>query len=185
MNSDDGTRITHFSDRNKTNWYYCMCAYKLMLSMHRRRPWTDYKKWQQSSDKDRKRLWHDPHWDRTLLKNGTSLVSGAGTIFQQGGQDQHLTNLIQLGSGGRSKAPAGSGAEPRRQADFDNNLLKIKSLGRRQDRAVLTEAVINLVDIHDRLVTSLVYCAISHRYYTSSSCGLSIQPCLFTANITS
>ena len=28
--------------------------------------------------------------------------------------------------------------------------------------AVLTEAVINLVDIHDRLVTSLVYCAISH-----------------------
>ena len=29
------------------------------------------------------------------------------------------------GSGGRCKAPAGSGAEPRRQADFDNNLLKI------------------------------------------------------------
>ena len=27
---------------------------------------------------------------------------------------------------------------------------------------MLTEAVINLVDIHDRLVTSLVYCAISH-----------------------
>ena len=32
---------------------------------------------------------------------------------------------------------------------------------------MLTEAVINLVDIHDRLVTSLVYCAISHCYYTS------------------
>ena len=39
---------------------------------------------------------------------------------------------------------------------------------------MLTETVINLVDIHDRLVTSLVYCAISHWYYTSSSCGLSI-----------
>ena len=50
---------------------------------------------------------------------------------------------------------------------------------------MLTEAVINLVDIHDRLVTSLVYCAISHWYYTSSSCGLSILPCLFTGNITS
>ena len=36
------------------------------------------------------------------------------------------TNLFQLGSGGgRCKAPAGSGAEPRRQADFDNNLLKM------------------------------------------------------------
>ena len=34
---------------------------------------------------------------------------------------------------------------------------------------MLTEAVINLVDIHDRLVTSLVYCAISHWYYTSST----------------
>ena len=33
---------------------------------------------------------------------------------------------------------------------------------------MLTEAVINLVDIHDRLVTSFVYCAISHWYYTSS-----------------
>ena len=32
---------------------------------------------------------------------------------------------------------------------------------------MLTEAVIKLVD--DRLVTSLVYCAISHWYYTSSS----------------
>ena len=50
---------------------------------------------------------------------------------------------------------------------------------------MLTEAVTNLVDIHDRLVTSLVYCAISHWYYTSSSCGLSILPCLFTGNITS
>ena len=30
---------------------------------------------------------------------------------------------------------------------------------------MLTEAVIHLVDIHDRLVTSLVYCAISHWYY--------------------
>ena len=35
------------------------------------------------------------------------------------------TNLFQLGVWGRCKAPAGSGAEPRRQADFDNNLLKI------------------------------------------------------------
>ena len=35
------------------------------------------------------------------------------------------TNLFQLGVWGRSKAPAGSGTEPRRQADFDNNLLKI------------------------------------------------------------
>ena len=48
---------------------------------------------------------------------------------------------------------------------------------------MLIEAVINLVDIHDRLVMSLVYCAISHWYYTSSSCGLSILPCLFTGNI--
>ena len=31
----------------------------------------------------------------------------------------------------------------------------------------------------DRLVTSLVYCAISHCYYTSSSCGLSILRGLF------
>ena len=35
------------------------------------------------------------------------------------------TNLFQLGVWGRCKAPAGSGAEPRGQADFDNNLLKI------------------------------------------------------------
>ena len=35
------------------------------------------------------------------------------------------TNLFQVGVWGRCKAPAGSGAEPRRQADFDNNLLKI------------------------------------------------------------
>ena len=34
-------------------------------------------------------------------------------------------NLFQLGIWGCCKAPAGSGAEPRRQADFDNNLLKI------------------------------------------------------------
>ena len=36
-----------------------------------------------------------------------------------------MTNLFQLGVWGRYKVPAGSGAEPRRQADFDNNLLKI------------------------------------------------------------
>ena len=47
------------------------------------------------------------------------MVSGAGTNVQQGGQDQPFP------AGGRCKAPAGSGAEPRRQADFDNNLLKI------------------------------------------------------------
>ena len=47
--------------------------------------------------------------------------SGAGTIFQQGGQDQPFP----AGVWGRCKAPAGSGANPRRQADFDNNLLKI------------------------------------------------------------
>ena len=35
------------------------------------------------------------------------------------------TNLFQLGVWGRCKAPAGSGAEPRRQADFDNNIWKI------------------------------------------------------------
>ena len=35
------------------------------------------------------------------------------------------TNLFQLGVWVRCKAPSGSGAEPRRQADFDNNLLKI------------------------------------------------------------
>ena len=36
------------------------------------------------------------------------------------------TNLFQLGSGrGAASPPAGSGAEPRRQADFDNNLLRI------------------------------------------------------------
>ena len=49
------------------------------------------------------------------------LCSGAGTIFQQGGQDQPFP------AGGLGPvAPAGSGAEPRRQADFDNNLLKMK-----------------------------------------------------------
>ena len=51
----------------------------------------------------------------------TSYHSGAGTIFQQGGQDQPFP----AGVWGRCKAPAGSGAEPLRQADFDNNLLKI------------------------------------------------------------
>ena len=35
------------------------------------------------------------------------------------------TNLFQLGVWGRCKVPAGSEAEPRRQGDFDNNLLKI------------------------------------------------------------
>ena len=35
------------------------------------------------------------------------------------------TNLFQLGVWGRYKSPAGSGAEHRWQADFDNNLLKI------------------------------------------------------------
>ena len=34
------------------------------------------------------------------------------------------TNLFQLGVWGRCKPPAGSEAEPRMQADFDNNLLK-------------------------------------------------------------
>ena len=47
--------------------------------------------------------------------------SGAGTTFQQGGQDQPFP----AGGLGHCKASAGSGAEPRRQADFDNNLLKI------------------------------------------------------------
>ena len=45
----------------------------------------------------------------------------AGTIFQQGGQDQPFP----AGGLGSCKPPAGSGAEPRRQADFENNLLKI------------------------------------------------------------
>ena len=35
------------------------------------------------------------------------------------------TNLFQLCVWGRCKAPAGSGAEPRRQGDFHNNLWKI------------------------------------------------------------
>ena len=47
----------------------------------------------------------------------TLIHSGAGMIFQQGGQE--WTNLFQLGVWVRCKPPA------RRQADFDNNLLKI------------------------------------------------------------
>ena len=48
-------------------------------------------------------------------------TSGAVTIFQQGGQYQPFPAGVWV----RCKPPAGSGAEPRRQADFDNNLLKI------------------------------------------------------------
>ena len=49
---------------------------------------------------------------------------------------------------------------------------------------MLTEAVINLVDIHDRLVTFTTFTApyLTGRYYTSSSSGLSILPCLFPGN---
>ena len=61
---------------------------------------------------------------RSEKNAGMREVSGAGTIFQQGGRSR--PTFSSWGSGGALiKAPAGSGAEPRRQADFDNNLWKI------------------------------------------------------------
>ena len=45
-----------------------------------------------------------------------------GNDFQEGGQDQPFA---AGGLGGAVSPPAGSGAESWRQADFDNNLLKI------------------------------------------------------------
>ena len=51
-----------------------------------------------------------------------NITSGDGTIFQQGGQDPPFA---AGGLGGAVMPQRASGAEPRRQADFDNNLLKI------------------------------------------------------------
>ena len=63
------------------------------------------------------------------------------------------------GSGGAVSPPAGSGAEPRRQTHFGKNLLRIRKIG------IAVRGCAKLVDIrtcieNDRLVTSLVYCAI-------------------------
>ena len=59
-----------------------------------------------------------------------SLVdSGAGTIFQQGGQAWYVTQPFQAGGVGGTVSPpphaAGSGAEPRRQTHLGNNRLEI------------------------------------------------------------
>ena len=89
------------------------------------------------------------------------------------------------GSGGTVRPQRGPGQSPGGKRILTTIFGKLTENQVSGSTAVLTEAVINLVDIHDRLVTSLVYCAISHWYYTSSSCGLSILPCLFTGNITS
>ena len=48
-------------------------------------------------------------------------ASGAGTIFHHGGHDKPFP----AGGLRALKGPRGVRAEPRRQADFDNNLLKI------------------------------------------------------------
>ena len=61
---------------------------------------------------------HTLHW---TVPASAPVPSGTGTIFQQGGQDQPFPARGL----GRCKPPAWSGAEPRRQADFNNNLLKI------------------------------------------------------------
>ena len=60
------------------------------------------------------------HWEGTTCRTYDS--QWHGNDFSTGWS---RPNFSSWGSGGRCKAPAGSGAEPRRQADFDNNLLKI------------------------------------------------------------
>ena len=52
-------------------------------------------------------------------------TSGAGTIFQQGGQAWCVTQSFPAGGLGGVRPQAGPGAEPRRQTHFGNNLLKI------------------------------------------------------------
>ena len=57
-----------------------------------------------------------------------TIVSGAGTIFQQGGQAWCVTQPFQAGGVGALYAPpppAESGAEPRRQTHLGNNRLEI------------------------------------------------------------
>ena len=69
----------------------------------------------------------------------TNIFTGDSTTLDETDNNKHLvpvarerffnrvvkTNLFQLVVWGRCKPPAVSGAEPRRQTDFDNNLLKI------------------------------------------------------------
>ena len=86
-------------------------------------------------------LLHMPtHYPRTCRSNSNTnsvtqfvpvhqqraIYSGAGTIFQQGGQAWCVTQPFPAGVlGGAISPPAGTGAEPRRQTHLGNYRLKI------------------------------------------------------------